>query len=236
MSQPTIHMKRQVLEHYSFFRGADSELRARIEGIANILRRRPGEMLLAPETQHGCFLLVGRGSVRIFVASENGREVTLYHVNSGESCLINLCSDPVEPDGYPCAQAVSDTVAVLLSAAGICELMQVSDQVREYVWNTFSQRMTNVVRVVQSVTFESMERRVAGFLLDQFSDTELSAAEIHTTHAHIAAELGSAREVVSRLLKQFGQEGAIELGRGRIILRDEGKLRQFAAEAQPLIN
>ena len=166
------------------------------------------------------FALVGSGHIRVFKSGRTGREITLYHVGPGEVCLQTVASI-LGRRAYPAMAVVEDPVeAVVYPAAQLRHWVEVSPAVREMVFGLFTSRLAHVMALIDEIVFRRLDARLAEFLELRLRPRGDHLTVLKITHEEIAAELGSAREVVSRLLKEFERRGAIELGRGRITLVD----------------
>ena len=166
------------------------------------------------------FLLLIEGAVRVFLTSSTGREVTLYRIGGGDSCILTTsCLIGNEP--YP-AQAVTEAPvrALAISRARFDRTMDASPEFRRFVFDGFSHRLADMIQRIDTVTFAPIDQQLAEALLRDHEAGRATTA----THQELAFELGTAREVVSRHLKRFETDGLIELGRGRIGVRDPGKL------------
>lgn len=164
--------------------------------------------------------LVLKGSARVYKLAESGRELTLYRVGAGESCILTascILSDTPFP-----AFAVAETEmeVVVLPSLTVKRFLHLYESWREYIFRLLSQRMSLVLSVVEEVAFQRLDHRLALYLLQSPSDT------LEKTHQEIASDLSSSREVVSRLLKDFERKDWLELSRGRILLRDRAALAQ----------
>jgi CRP/FNR family transcriptional regulator len=166
----------------------------------------------------GIALLIS-GVVRVYKLGLTGREITLYRFGEGESCVITANAILNQKDFPAIAVVERDAEAVLIPADRFSDWVRRYDPWREFVFNLFSQRLTSVMEIVDEVAFQRMDRRVASFLLDR---SEIQNP-IHITHQAIANEIGSSREVISRILEDFAQKEMVTLSRGQIeILDDEG--------------
>lgn len=175
----------------------------------------PADRRLFHEGEH-CdrFLLLLKGSVRVQKLTDNGHEIVLYHIAPGQSCrLTNTCL--LGGQRYP-AEAFSETEVELLSLSrqAFQRALELSGAVRAAVYSTIDEAMNDLVRLVQDVAFGHLDHRLAQFLLQQTQQQ----AELKITHQALATELGTAREVVSRLLKEFERQGWVKLQRGRVIV------------------
>lgn len=167
------------------------------------------------------FLLLLEGNVRVQLTSAGGREVTLYRISPGGSCILTT-SCLLSQEDYPAeAIAESDLVAVAIPRTLFQDALDQSQRFRTYVFNGFSTRLKNVIARIEELAFTSIDARLARVLLD------LHEKQVDkVTHQEIAVELGTAREVVSRHLKRFAAERWVELGRGRVAVLDPAGLQR----------
>jgi CRP/FNR family transcriptional regulator len=171
------------------------------------------------------YLLVLDGSVRVQKVSSNGREITLYRVGHGETCVLTTtCLLANRP--YPAVGVAETEVrAIALDARLFQELLGESPVFRQFVFSIYARRIADLIELVEAVAFARMDVRLAALLLASAAEDDA----VNATHHELAAELGSAREVVSRLLKDFEQRGLVSLQRARIGLLDRRGLAEFAA-------
>ena len=169
------------------------------------------------------YLLVLEGSIKVLARNESGREIVLYRVQRGGSCVLTT-SCLLGHNKYP-VEGVTETPvqALAIPAKTFHQGLNESESFRNFIFNTYGKRLADVISLVESISFENINRRLARFLLEQASQDKL-----HATHQVIATELGSAREVISRQLKSFEQQGWIEQQRGEITILDNDALSQLA--------
>ena len=174
-------------------------------------------------------LLLRSGQLRSYLLSEDGRDVTLYRLFGGEVCILSASCvmDAVNIDLY--IDAEEDTEALCISAGIFRQLMQENVYVRCYAYQMTAERFSDTMWMMQQILFMSADRRLAIFLTDELAKT--GGEEIHMTHDQIAKYMGSAREVVSRMLKYFAQEGWVRLYRGGVQVLDRKKLQTLARGA-----
>ena len=167
------------------------------------------------------FLMLLEGNVRVQLTSASGREVTLYRISPGGSCILTT-SCLLSHEDYPAeAIAESDLVAAAIPSAVFQDALDESHRFRSFVFDSFSTRLKNVIARIEELAFTSIDARLARVLL------ELHEKQVEkVTHQDIAVELGTAREVVSRHLKRFAAEGWVELGRGRVTVVDPANLQR----------
>ena len=219
--------KAMVLEQLEFYTEAPPQLRQRIWDAASYVHLEAGAHFYQEGDLGEVFALVGRGDIRVYRAAESGREIALYHVQDGEPCLVNMLSVFLGRQAMASARAELPTDAVVIPAPTFREWVDSVEFVRTFVFATMARRLVDVMTLVEEVAFRKMDARLAELLLRKFSDKR---APLLTTHEELAAELGTAREVVSRLLKEFERAGTLSIGRGRLELRDDAQLRRMLLE------
>jgi CRP/FNR family transcriptional regulator len=214
--------KLDTLNRFEFYRNVPAAFQVTIAAAAQPLSISAGADLFRQGDECTELALVGRGSVRVFKTGETGREITLYHVEEGQSCLVNMLSVLVAKPAIATARSEVPAEGVVIPGSAVRAWVKASDLMRTYVIETMAERLIAFMTLFEEVAFGKVDARLAAYLLHRFEATPSVAA----THEEIAAELGTAREVVSRLLKDFAGAGAIEVGRGRVELRDEAILRE----------
>jgi len=160
------------------------------------------------------YIVLTSGSVRVFARSEDGKELVLYRMQPGDICILTTACLMGE-NHYP-AEAITESAvcARLLPHPDFNRLLEQQPDFRQFVFNNFGQRMTDLMLQLESIAFSNIEQRLKQFL-DKHADTQ---QQIHITHQQIAVEIGSAREVISRQLKRLEQQGSVKLHRGYIQL------------------
>lgn len=168
------------------------------------------------------YLLVVEGSVKVFARAENGREIVLYRIKGGGSCILTtscLMSQTLFPaEGL----TETDTTALTIPARIFGRALEELPEFRQFVLEAYGKRVKDLIVLVEQVAFGRVDMRLARYLLENAEDSALNA-----THQSVASELGTAREVVSRQLKEFEQRGWVALKRGSIELLDRPKLEIF---------
>ena len=170
------------------------------------------------------YLLVIQGIVRVQQTAANGREIILYRVNPGESCVLTT-SCLMAKNRYP-AEGITETEvkALMIPAQSFHRAMEHSPGFRTFVLDGYGQRLADLMKIIENIAFRRMDCRLAEKLLRLSEDQQA----ISITHQALAIELGSAREVISRLLKEFEHKGWIRLGRGMISVIDPACLKQLS--------
>ena len=183
------------------------------------------------EAGYSCrdIVFVGRGRLRVYVTGESGREVTLYHVNCGESCPVNLSAAMIGIGAFANAAACGDLDGVVIAAEKFRQIAEANPDVREYVFSATVLRLGEIITLVHGITTRRVNHRLAEYLLGRFAESADDPPVAEVTQQTIATELGTAREVVSRQLQELDGIGAVELQRGRIILKDRRVLHRVIA-------
>ena len=171
-------------------------------------------------------LLLRSGQLRAYLLSEDGRDVTLYRLFGGEVCILSASCvmDSVNVDLY--IDAEEDTEALCISAGIFRRLMQQNVYVRCYAYQLTAERFSDTMWTMQQILFMSADRRLAIFLADELAKT--GGDDVRLTQDQMAKYMGSAREVVSRLLKYFAGEGIVKLYRGGVTVTDKDRLTKIA--------
>lgn len=181
-----------------------------------------GQQVFYPGSACSNYLLVLEGVVKVQLMSDSGREILLYQVRSGDSCVLTT-SCLLSGDRYP-AEAITenDVMAFAIGSHAFYRGIEQSPFFREFVFKNFSARLSKLISRMESVVFETIDQRICKALLA--SGEEIIAK----THNELAYELGTAREVVSRHLKKFESYGWVSLTRGTISIANRDALISLA--------
>ncbi|RMF61336.1 MAG: Crp/Fnr family transcriptional regulator [Calditrichaeota bacterium] len=219
--------KIEILKRYPFYTNTSAAFRRELEEAAVTAQLSQGQYYFHEGDACTQVALVGKGSIRVYKSGESGREITLYHVRSGETCILTA-SCVLAGMAYPAHGLVeSDIEAAVFPAPRFRQWVAKREEVRQFVFETLAARMAEVMALVEEITFNKLDRRLVSYLLKRFANEGRPLKFLHLTHEQIAVELGSAREVISRILKDLERLGALELSRCRIGLKDEQKLRRM---------
>ena len=220
--------KLEILERFSFFADAPPRLRERIQRATSTVTLQAGDVFYNEGDLREIFAIVGRGDLRVFKVTDTGREIALYHVQDGEACLVNMLCVFLGRPAMASARAEATTEAVVVPASEFREWVSGEESMRSFVFAEIARRFVGVMTLVEEVAFRKMDVRLAEHLLHRFHRDQATPRVTLTTHEELAAELGTVREVVSRLLKEFERTGVVAVSRGRLELRDEARLRGVA--------
>jgi CRP/FNR family transcriptional regulator len=207
---------------------ADQALATAIAGNAVAVRLGRGETICHEGDSCSHLALVTAGSARVYKLAESGREITLYRVEPGACCILTA-SCMLSGRAFPAHAAVeADLEAIVIPQARVVAWMQEHATWRHYLWNLLAARLADVITLVEEVSFRRIDQRLADYLAGH---APANGRLLQATHQQIAADLGTSREVVSRILKDFELRGMLDLGRGRIQVRDEDALRRISGDA-----
>lgn len=188
----------------------------------HLLRAR--RRLFANNALQGCFLVVISGRVQVYRAI-GSRELTLYRLTGGDVCLYNALTQLTGQSFYEAtAIAETDVELMSLSAERFQEAFSLSADFRAYILRELADRIGQIMNVLDGIVFQRLDVRLAQLLLSRTCDNDECVC---VTHQEIACDLGSSREVISRLLKEFERKGWIGLARGEIRLRVPTEIRDF---------
>jgi CRP/FNR family transcriptional regulator len=181
----------------------------------------PGGTVVFDESQ-ACqgFPFVIEGDIRVLKPAANGRELPLYRVLPGESCIISSSCLLGHADYNARGIAEGETTLALMPRPLFDELLA-EPAFRDFVFHLFSERIAELMQLIEEVAFRKLDQRLAGLLLGK-------GKLVHATHQHLADELGSVREMVSRLLKGFAEQGLVRLSREQVEILDPAGLRRIA--------
>ncbi len=171
-------------------------------------------------------ILVRGGSLRLFILSDEGRDITLYRLHKGDMCMLSASCvlEAITFDVF--IDAEEDSECYVISGPAFAAVAKRSPVVKIFALETAVSRFSDVMWVLQQILFMSMDRRLAIFLSDE--SARIGSDTITLTHEQIARYMGSAREVVSRMLKYFANEGIVEVSRKGIKILDKKRLRKLA--------
>ena len=173
-----------------------------------------GEMLAGEGFSCNGVAFVVKGSIRVFTMSDEGREMTLYRIRKGESCVLTMLCYLGKTENNTFAVAEDNASVIILPQDAFNKLFHDSAQWSTFVFKSLSDKVTELMLFVEEFAFNSMDKRLAIYL---YEVSIVNGSNIlKTTHEQIASELGTAREVVSRLLKTFEKNGMVSLSRGEI--------------------
>lgn len=171
--------------------------------------------------------LVLEGTGRVYKLSPSGREVTLYRINPGESCVLTA-SCIMNQDRFPAmAQAETDVRGIVISPGNVRNWFCRDDEWQRFIFGLLSHRLGDIISVVEEVAFKRIDVRLAELFVRSLNKGQ---ATVNKTHAELAADVGSSREVISRILRDFNQRKLINSGRGSIQILDAQALAKLSRQ------
>jgi CRP/FNR family transcriptional regulator len=216
------HFER-ISQALPFLQTASPEIIREFKDYAYYARIPSGRDIFVEGDQVDGIALMMSGVVRVYKLGETGREITLYRFGEGESCVITANAILNQQDFPAIAQVERDAEAVMIPAEVFSKWVSQYDPWRDFVFSLVSDRLVSVMEIVDEVAFHRMDRRIASFLLNRAKLQN----PITITHQEIANEIGSSREVISRLLEDFSNRGLVRLSRGEIQILDFEGLRTY---------
>ncbi|HAL73509.1 MAG TPA: transcriptional regulator [Clostridiales bacterium] len=214
----------QLLKLFPVLKSLSEDSRRHIFEAGQILDLPQGQMLLQPNQQCQYIPLVLSGQLRVFKLSANGREMTLFRTGPGETCLMSIACR-IKDEDFPAQAQVEEAATLFMLPQNIYHLiLDQSPAWKDYLIITLYEHLTETMETLEAVAFDRTDRRLAAWLLDHSNGGK---NRISTTHETIAVELGTVREVISRLLGEFKSQNAVRLGRGRIDILSAAFLRNL---------
>jgi CRP/FNR family transcriptional regulator len=184
-----------------------------------ISRRFDAETVIMDESR-SCsgVIFVLSGSIRIYKLSDEGKEITLYRIGRGETCVLTVaCLMATGDIPFPVAAAAEqETEVMFVRTEAFKKLFYASPPLQKYIFTSMSAKFYSILGLLENITFKRTSERLMDLLI---SKTAGGAYPLYATHGSIASELGTAREVVSRLLKDLEAKGRVALSRGKILLK-----------------
>lgn len=170
-------------------------------------------------------IFVRSGSLRLYMMSEDGKDITLYRLHKGDMCMLSASCvlQAITFDVFVDAEENSE--CYVISGSAFAEVSARNPKIKIFALETAVSRFSDVMWVMQQILFMSMDKRLAIFLTDESARTKSDTVTL--THEQIARYIGSAREVISRMLKYFAAEGIVEVSRGGIKILDKVRLRRL---------
>lgn len=205
----------------------EGRIRERLVSQSQIVNMPAGTLLFGPGKSPENLLLLLDGTVRVQQTTEGGREIVLYRVHAGESCVLTTACLLAYEDYAAEGVAETDVEAAAIPRRVFDDLVAQSQSFRNFVFSAYSRRITDLFHVIEEIAFQKVDIRLAQKLI------ELSRGEgrLKATHAQLAAELGTAREVISRQLQEFQRRGWVETARGEVRLSNVAALKALSEAA-----
>ena len=198
------------MQHFSFFENLSNEAQTLLLNHAKAVKMPKGMELFAQGDQCKEILFMVEGSVRVYRLHESGQEITLYFLENGEQCNVNLNSAFTNTPAIGTAVCEDEVEGFLLPADVVKTIYAAEAPYQQFVFSLFARRLEGMAGLIEDVRFKKLDHRLLDWLHEQ------AVSEIKITHEKLASHLGTSREVISRLLKEFEHNGIVKLHRGRI--------------------
>ncbi len=202
----------------------DDRLKRKLTAQSRIITLKKGAVVFGQGASPETLLLLLDGTVRVQQQAANGREIVLYRVQAGESCVLTTATLLAYDDHSAEGVAETDVRAAAIPRLVFDDLIATSARFREFVFRSYSRRITDLFYVIDELAFRRVDIRLAQKLLDLQDGKNCLKA----THQQLAAELGTAREVVSRQLQEFQRKGWVKLSRGAVKVLNAAELQNLA--------
>lgn len=216
-------MKKLLKDIIPFFSSAKNDLEKEFEkhAVSHFFKK---EVFLTLEGDNcNYFPIIKSGIVRVYKVGSQGQEITLYRIHPGESCILTI-SCLLAKNKFPAFAVVEkDCEILLVSAEKLREWMKKYDLWSDYIYNYLSEVLVNVLQIVENISFKKINVRLLEYLVEQYLQ---NGNQLFLTHQQIAFDIGTAREVVSRSLKEFESSNLISLSRGKINIFDVSELEK----------
>lgn len=175
-----------------------------------------GEVILHPNAYIKAIPIVLNGNIRVMRTDDEGREIMLYYINAGESCIMSFLGGMHHDTSKIKAIAEEETEILFIPIDKVSSLIKEFPEWLDYIFRLYHKRFEELLDVVNAIAFKKLDERLLTFIQKKCALTH--SHTLYITHEQLANELGTARVVVSRLLKQMEDEGMVKLGRNKISL------------------
>jgi CRP/FNR family transcriptional regulator len=223
----TDQQKKEFSQHFPFITQTTPEFLKTFYAHAQPVSLAAGTSIVDEGQSCSNLVLVTEGTGRVYKLSPSGREVTLYRINAGESCVLTA-SCIMNHDSFPAmAEVESPIKGLMISPANVRDWFCRDPQWQRFIFGLLSHRLANIIQVVEEVAFKRIDVRLA----EQFARSmHKGGMTINKTHADLAADVGSSREVVSRILRDFALRNMISAGRGSIEILDKAAILDLSKQ------
>lgn len=204
------------IERISGLEQLPEELQEQLLAQSKIVSLPEGEVIFGPGRVPENLLLLLEGTIRVQHLSTEGREIVLFRVTGGDSCILTTACLLAYEDYAAEGVAETDIEAVAIPRAIFEDLVSTSKDFRKFMFQAYSKRIADLFLTIEEIAFQRMDVRLAQRLLEMDRGSHI----IKATHAQLAAELGTAREVITRQLREFQRRSWVKIGRGSLELLD----------------
>ena len=192
------------------------EIQEKLSTFGTAKTFKEGEVILNENAYIKAIPIVTKGSIRVMRTDEDGREILLYYIKAGESCIMSFLGGMHHDTSKVKAIAEEETEILFIPIDKVSLLIKEYPEWLDYIFRLYHKRFEELLEVVNAIAFKKIDERILNFIKKKSEMTHSRTLSI--THEQLANELGTARVVISRLLKQMEDEGLVKLGRNRIEL------------------
>jgi CRP/FNR family transcriptional regulator len=215
------HQQIELLAAYPVLRLLPPQVWRIVGSEGKVVSLLAGSMAFDEASPCQSYLMVTSGAVRVVKPVSNGRELLLYRVQPGESCILTVSCLLGECSYQARGSVEADLACVVVPRSVFLQMVEQSPEFRTYIFRFFGERVTHLMELIEAVAFRKLDHRLAEFLLKK-------GPAIEITHQSLAVELGSVREVISRILEEFRAQGIVQLDRGQIYILDKQALERLS--------
>jgi len=201
-----------------------ADLRERLLAQSRIVKLKAGDLVFGPGAVPENLLLLLDGTVRVQQTTAEGREIVLFRVSGGDSCILTTACLLAYEDYAAEGRAETDVEAAAIPRAVFEELVTGSKDFRRFMFRAYSKRIADLFLTIEEIAFQRIDVRLAQRLLELDRGSHM----VRATHAQLAAELGTAREVITRQLREFQRRAWVKVGRGSVELTNVDGLKRLA--------
>ena len=206
-----------MIQNDNFIEFKNPELISKLNQSGILKNFHEGEIIVKENAYSNSIPIIKSGTIRVLRTDEDGREILLYYIQAGESCIMSFLGALHQDTSKIKAIAEEDTSILFVPIEKVIALIKEYPEWLNYIFKLYHKRFEELLEIVNEVAFKKMDERILNFIQKRVEIT--GAKTINITHEALANELGTARVVVSRLLKQLEDEGHVKLGRNKITLK-----------------
>lgn len=218
-------MEKELASYFPFWEKLEERQRADICSHAVSSRYSKGTFVHNAAEECVGIILVRSGQLRVYIQSEDGRDITLYRLFSGDTCVLSASCFMEEITFDILIDAEEDSSLITVRPDIFRSLAKENIYAENYIYKQTAERFSDVMWTMQQILFMSFDKRLAVFLIDELA--KAGGDTLYITHDQIAKYTGSAREVVSRMLKYFEGEGLVKISRGKVCVLDRKRLKEL---------
>ncbi|GAA0763362.1 MULTISPECIES: Crp/Fnr family transcriptional regulator [Clostridium] len=212
-------LRKELMVNYPFLQELDEDILNKFFSKIAIKSYEAGESMFNNKQSCIGFSFILEGKIRVYKIGDDGKEITLYRLGRGDNCFNTILCALTDSEEKSFSDVEENAIIALLPMDFSKRYLLDNSSFLKYIFKNLYDKFENVVEGLEKVTFNSIENRLIGYFKERMKENNNSKI-IYTTHEKIAADIGSSREVVSRSLKSLEKRGILELGRGKIKIKN----------------